>query len=112
MLLTVDSITLALDTGYLSCRFTSTELREYLSKSVKYFDNNIIDLIEQAGRKRLFDMHGKMWTLKKFYERVYVQLIIAYSNLLAKLEGKQHASNFLETMAFKVDFISRQAKIK
>ena len=110
LLLTVDSITLALDTGYLSCRFTSTELREYLSKSVKYFDNNIIDLIEQAGRKRLFDMHGKMWTLSNFYERVYVQLIIAYSDLLAKLEGKQHASNFMETSAFKVDFISRQAK--
>ena len=105
LLLTIDSVTHALDVGYLNCRFTTTELRSVLKPALDYLDTNLKLFLPRAGTKKILDLNGQPSILKEFYQRTYIELVITYSDLI---EDKKTASAFMENRKDIVELLTNE----
>ena len=106
----VDSVTHAIDVGFLTCRFTSLELKSLLEEAVLFLDEHIIEFQKRANDKFVSGLSGRQWTQKKYYQRIYTQLIITYSNILANADDEQNAINFMEAKKYIVDVLFKAAE--
>ena len=106
LLMTINYVTLAIDAGYLTCRFTNFELANFFLKTVKYLDSNILEFQDHHGSKTITDLSGTTWTQREYYQRIYIQLLITYSDLLAKIFDEEYALNFMEQRKIVVDLLS------
>ncbi len=103
LLLTIDSVTHALQVGYLNCRFTTKELRSVLRPTLDYLDTNVRLFLLRAGTKESRDLNDKPLLLKEFYQRTYIELLIMYSELI---ENKKTASAFMEKRKGMVELLT------
>ncbi len=106
LLMTINYVTLAIDQGYLTCRFTNIELAKFFLKTVHYLDSNILEFQDYHGSKTITDLSGTTWTQREYYQRIYIQLLITYSDLLAKIFDEEYALNFMEQRKIIVDLLS------
>ncbi len=104
LLLTIDSVTHALQVGYLNCRFTTKELRSVLKPTLDYFDTNL-KLLLRAGTEEIRDLNDKPFILKEFYQRTYIELVMTYSELI---EDKKTASVFMEQRKDMVELLTNE----
>ena len=105
LMVIVDLVTHAIDIGFLTCRFTSHELKLLLNETVLYLDKHVIKFQKRANDKFVTDISGRQWTQKDFYQQIYTQLIITYSNILANADNEHSAINFMEARTYKVDVL-------
>ncbi len=101
----VHSVTRAIDVGFLTCRFTSHELKSLLDETVLFFDEHVIEFQKHSNDKSATDISGRQWTQKEYYQRIYTQLIITYSDILANADNEQYAINFMEARKYIVDVL-------
>ncbi len=106
LLMTINYVTLAIDAGYLTCRFTNSELRNFLIKVVSYLDSKILKFQDRCGLKTITDLSETTWTQREYYQRIYIQLLITYSDLLAKIISEEYAVQFIERRKSTVDLLS------
>ena len=102
----VESVTHAIDIGFLTCRFTPDELKSLLEETVLYLDKYIIEFQSRTNYKYVIGISGSQWTQKEYYERVYTQLITTYSDILAECYDEQYALTFMEVRKFRIDLLS------
>ncbi len=106
LLMTINYVTRAIDVSYLTCRFTNIELKIFLSKTVIYLDSKILEFQDRCGSKTITDLSGTTWTLREYYQRIYIQLLITFSDLLAKTVSEKFAVQFMERRKSIVDVLS------
>ena len=108
----VESVTHAVDVGYLSCRFTVTELYTYLSVTEKYLYINVVKFQRRATStsKIITDVMGNKWTRSEYYQRVYIQLLVTLSRLMAIKHGTKNALVFMKIRESTVKRLSAVAK--
>ena len=97
LLMTINYVTLAIDAGYLTCRFTSLEMVNFLLQTVNYLDGKMLEFLARYGSKTITDLTGNTWTQREYYQRIYIQLLITYSDLLAKTNTDKFALRFMES---------------
>ena len=90
----IDTVTSAIDTGYLTCRFSKTELREVLLKSWSYLTTAVLHLDFQVGCGFITDIKGTNWTLSEYFQRIYIKIAITYANLFSENEEKKFILSF------------------
>ena len=110
LLLIVESVTLAIDASYLTCRFTSKDLIAFLSQTEDYLAINVVKFQDRTRviQTEIKDISGRSRTLKEYYQRIYIQLTITFSNLLTELHDEQYATEFMEHRKHIVDTLSEQ----
>ena len=108
LLLTVESLVHAIDVEYLLCRFTSAELADFLANTVGYLTDHILTFQARAPHKAMITtISGKQWTQKEYYQRVYIQLVMTFSDLLEKAFNEEIALNFMNKQKEIVDNLSK-----
>ena len=83
LLIIVDTVTNAIDSGYLMCEFSNAELidilkliMENLNIILRDFISNIID-----GCRIITDLKGKKWTISDYFRAVYVKITVTFASL-------------------------------
>ena len=108
LLLTVESLTHAIKVEYLTCRFTSLELADFFNETVHFLTANVLTFQVIAPSYTIITtISGKQWTQREYYQRVFIQLIVTFSDLLEKTYDKEFALNFLKNKEEIVDSLSK-----